>query len=285
MFLHICFSGIERRYEVNILDSASATEKDLVRRIVDNYRGGYENIKTDKHSILDSPGCWLHSLFYDFHLSNSSCCINFSNKDDQLWATYVLPKGDDANDFFQRINIKKASFFEQIAFLKLLFKNNLIFFEKDYDCGLNKFVGHTDHDISKWDEYGLGYYDEFIKNKEVFDFLNKYYWSSVIPSSVLCDYKDNDFKTVEAQRHKENSRLSRTGIISAFIVALLSPWLMTKCSSSKLDNVQFERVIQFHTTSDSINKLILRDVNIQFDSVKSEIIKLHNNGKAKNAKP
>ena len=96
---------------MNILDSTSATEKDLVRRIVDNYRGGYENIKTDKHSILDSPGSWLHSLFYDFHLSNSSCCINFSNKDDQLWATYVLPKGDDANDFFSTYQYQKSIIF------------------------------------------------------------------------------------------------------------------------------------------------------------------------------
>lgn len=228
---------------MNILDSASVTEKELVRRIVDNYRGGYENIKTDKHSILDSPGCWLHSLFYDFPLSDNSCCISFTNNNGQLMATFVLPKGDDANEFFQRVNLKKASFFEQIAFLQLLFQNNLIFFEEDYDCGLRKFSEHTDHDVTKWEEHGLKYYDEIIKNKEVFDFLNTYYWSCVIPSSVLCDYRDNKFKTVETKRHKENAKLSCVGIFSAFLIALLSPMLMTKYSKTSIDSNQLDTIL------------------------------------------
>lgn len=267
---------------MNILDSASATEKELVRRIVDNYRGGYKNIKEDKHSILDSPGCWLHSLFYDFHISNSSCCINFSNKDNQLLATYVLPKGDDANEFFQRINIKKASFFEQIAFLRLLFQNNLIFFEEDYDCGLQKFSGHTDHDVTKWEEHGLWYNDEIIKNKDIFDFLNTYYWSPVIPSSILCDYKDNKYKTIEAKRHKENARLSRTGIFSACLIALLTPWLMTKCSKSTIEPAQIETIL--NAIPKQADQIKLNEE--QMDSILSKInkITISNNGKTKNEK-
>ncbi|MBD5241905.1 MAG: hypothetical protein HDS59_07495 [Barnesiella sp.] len=267
---------------MNILDSASSTEKELVRRIVDNYRGGYENIKADKHSILDSPGCWLHSLFYDFNLSASSCFINFSNKDNQLLATYVLPKGDDASDFFQQINIKKASFFEQIAFLKLLFQNNLIFFDQDYDCGLSKFSGHSDHDVENWESHGLGYYDEIIKNNSIFDFLNTYYWSYVIPSSILCDYKDNDFKTVEAKRHRENAILSRIGIISAFIIALISPWLMTRYSKTSIEPVQLDTIL--NAIPKQVDQIKLNEE--QVDSILTnidKIIKSHN-GKAENEK-
>lgn len=234
---------------MNILDSASATEKELVRRIVENYRGGYKNIKEDKHSILDSPGCWLHSLFYDFYLSDSSCCINFSNEDNQLMATFVLPKCDDSDEFFQRINIKKASFFEQIAFLKLLFQNNLIFFEKDYDCGLNKFSGHSDQELARWEEHGLRHYDDIIKNNDVFAFINKYYWSRVIPSSILCDYNENNFKTVEARRYEGNARLGRASLCLAIMIALGSPWLMNKCSKTTLTEIQYNGIIN------SINEL------------------------------
>lgn len=268
---------------MNILDSASATEKELVRRIVDNYRGGYENIKADKHSIIDSPGCWLHSLFYDFNLSGSSCCINFSNKDDQLLATYVLPKGNDASEFFQHINIKKASFFEQIAFLKLLSKNNLIFFEKNYDCGLTKFSKHSDHDVDKWEKHGLRYYDEIIKNKDIFDFLNTYYWSCVIPSSILCDYKDNGFKTIEAQRHRENAILTRVGILSAFLIALFSPWLMTKYSKTSIDSYQLDKIL--NAIPKQVDEIKLNKE--QMDSVITIINKIAqpHNGKTNNEKP
>lgn len=267
---------------MNILDSASSTEKELVRRIVDNYRGGYENIKADKHSILDSPGCWLHSLFYDFNLSASSCFINFSNRDNQLLATYVLPKGDDANEFFQQINIKKASFFEQIAFLKLLFQNNLIFFEQDYDCGLSKFSGHSDQDVENWESHELGYYDEIIKNNDIFDFINTYYWSCVIPSSILCDYKDNDFKTVEAKRHKENAILSRIGIISAFIIALISPCLMTRCSKTSIESSQLDAIL--NTIPKQVEQIKLNDE--QMDSILTIMNKITilNNGKTENEK-
>ncbi len=265
---------------MNILDSASQTEKELVLRIVDNYRGTYKNMQADCNSIFGSPGCWLHSLFYDSNLSPLSCNIIFSDNNGRLWATFVLSKEEDANDFFQRINLKKASFIEQIYFLKNLLYNNLIYFEKDYDCGLRPYNDHSEHDLAKWSANGLKYYDEEIKNHDIFDFLNKFYWSRVIPSSTLMIYRDHKFKTVDARRHRTNSWLSRAGIASAFVIALGSPWLMTKCSKSHIEDKQYNLLIE------SINK-VYRDSKI--DTPTSDTILVIKspqiNGQTENAKP
>lgn len=229
---------------MNILDSISDIEKELIIRIVDNYRCSYNKIKEDSKSIFNSPGCWLHSLFFDINFNENSCSISFTRKDGKLQATFVLKKENDSNVFFQRINLKKATFFEQIFFLKLLQQANLIFFEEDYDCGLHDFTEHSKHDLEKWDENGLKHYDIDIKNNEVFAFINKYYWAKVIPSTILQDFRDKKFKTVDARRHKTNRRLSIAGIITAILIALISPFLMSKCSNTHIEDKQHNEIIE-----------------------------------------
>lgn len=134
-------------------------------------------------------------------------------------------------------NIAKTRFYSlviSISFIQSLFKNNLIFFTEEnlepstYDLWY----------VPSEEEYPRSNYIRKCNNifyKELSKFLDKFLGSPIIPNHQLLDLYNNNFSTPEQTRFRHGQNLSKFGILTAILIALLSPWLMTKYSYSTID--------------------------------------------------
>lgn len=265
------------------LEYLSQEEKELIGHIVDGYNLSYENMKENINSLYNSPGLWLHSIFNDYNESYNKCLISLSDKDGELAANFYIKNCNDSNRFFQILNLKKAEFISRATFVKSLFNANLIFFEEDKGCEMHKFKEETEEKREELKKEGFSFYPEIIKSESVYSFLKRYFWSRIIPSSSLIKYRQCGFLTPEQKRHHRDLSVSTFGIVTAILIAMLSPWLMTKCSNTTIEQRQIESIIKaIPTRVDEV-----RINQCQLDSLYKVIDKSTNkiHGKTKNEKP
>lgn len=129
------------------------------------------------------------------------------------------------------------------------------------------------------DYTGKGFpYFAFKENAGVFElgkFIADYWTIPLIPTSQLIQLEDKKFITTDERRYRHQLLASWAAIIAALIIGLSSPILMTKCSNTKINEDQFERIVKL--------------VNCQADTITnnestSKIINHHINGKTTNEK-
>ncbi len=264
------------------LDDLTIEEKNLIGQIVDGYLLSYKKMEEDSNSIYNSPGLFLFSLFYNYDELRNPCHITLSNRNGELAASFFIKDCPDNNYFFQQINLRKADFISRATFIETLFKYNLIFFEEDEECGMPKYEEPTKDKHQKLQKEGFSYHTEVIKSESIYCFINKYYWSHIIPSPNLILYRKQKYKTPEQRRHKINVIISGSGIVTAILIALVSPWLMTKCSHTAIEQRQVDSIINaIHSEKDEVNSNLE-----QLDSMINTIRNFNDiYGKAKNEKP
>lgn len=211
------------------LETLTAQDKALIKRIVDNYIYSLEDMKSNSLSYSNAPGSCLYSLFINFDNNGNYCSISLSNREGKLNARFTLPKTSDPNKYFQSLNLRKAEFITQIALLEYLYNEKLIFFDSDNDCSMQEWeaIKHVD----ELSDLALQSYDEIIKSQKIFVFVNKYFWAKVIPSSFLIKFVRKDFRTPEQIRQEETKCQSWIAIIVAIAIGIVSPFLTTKCAS------------------------------------------------------
>lgn len=90
-----------------------------------------------------------------------------------------------------------------------------------------------------------------IKNNEINVFISKAYYSHLCPTLTLINFSDK-FETAEQKRFSKNVKLGYSGIIAALIIALGSPWLMTKFSKTTIEDRQFNDII-YAIQTDTLN--------------------------------
>lgn len=195
---------------MNILEYCTPEEKDIIGQIVDGYLFSYENMKADINSIHNSPGLFFFSLFQNYNGHTLDYHINLCNDNGILIAQFFIKDSKDANSFFQTLYLKKAELMSRIVFIENLLKNNLIFFETDKTDKLPKYIKPDNNKLEKLEKENFKVYPEPINNQSFFDLIDKYYWSRVIPSSTLIEYRRNGYETTEQKRY--NEQISKTVI-------------------------------------------------------------------------
>lgn len=137
--------------------------------------------------------------------------------------------------------IKTAQFISRVSFFMKLYENNLIFFEDDAGAGLDEL---NDSEIKENEESTEFYFcREPIYSKKTLDFLNRFYWSNIIPSTIIIQLKEDDFETTEKIRYRGANRISMYAILVSIIIGICSPILTSRCSTSKIENNQFYELI------------------------------------------
>ena len=185
------------------LDLLSQEEKNIIGQIVDGYDLSFERMKNDGIAMSDSPGLWLFSILYNFDESKNKCHISLSNKDGELAADFYLKDYSDRNIFNQQVKLRKAEFMASAVFVYTLFKDNLIFFEEDKECMMPKFEENTEDKMRSLHDDDFFHCTEIIRSQIIFDFINEFYWSKIIPSPNLIQYRNNKYKTPERERHNK----------------------------------------------------------------------------------
>ena len=82
-----------------------------------------------------------------------------------------------------------------------------------------------------------------IQSTKINEFIDEIYFSHIVPTIGLIGFKKRGYKTVEQERFKKTQCASYTGIIAAVLIAILSPILMTHCSTSTINKNQFNSLI------------------------------------------
>jgi hypothetical protein len=273
---------------MKILDYLSANQRNLIKTIVH----AFENSKKEFEKNGDNTpinGIFLKDAFNDTKYIISPCkyegqlaiqvehlaCQN-KNLDTITQMQYEL----------KLQTIVQQSFIERLTFIERLWEHNLIIFTGNLDCKLPEFR-YNDSDKQFHKEHNISCLLSPINSKTYFEFISKYYMAQIIPSEYLIRFYHDGFITVDKHRFNLSQIMGYTGIFVSIAIACASPWLMTKCSSSKVDEEQFETIIKQQQITDSIAEVENQQLIQRVDSVQIEIIELQQiiNGKTKNAKP
>lgn len=265
------------------LEYLSQEDKELIGHIVDCYLLSYRDMKENIHSIYNSPGVWLHSIFNDYKESDNKCLISLADKDGELVASFYIKNSKDSNHFFQMLNLKKAEFISRATFVESLYNAKLIFFEEDKECEMHLFNEVTEEKRENLKKEGFSFYSEIIKSESLYSFIKRYYWSRIIPSSSLIKYRQSGFLTPEQKRHHRDLSLSTFGIVTAILIAMLSPWLMTKYSNTTIDQRQIESIIKAIPTRVEEVKINQNQLDSLYKVIDKSTNKIH--GKTTNEEP
>lgn len=259
------------------LDYLNNDDKLLISILVDNYLASIENHSDKVSELMYDQGCCLFVLLNYNDFKENPCHFTLNKINDNLYCFYNLEKRVDFNNFDFLRKLRKAEFISRLSFLMCLYEEGLIFFEDDYGNGISDI---DDSNIESDDFYS---FKEPIYSKSISDFLDKFYWSKIIPSSYLIKFKRKDFKTPEQRRFFINNLISWIAIGLSLLIGIGSPWLMTEYSKTSLDPNQLETILNAIPTQ--VDELKINEE--QMDSVMTIINKIvqPNNGKVTNEKP
>lgn len=256
---------------MNTLENIGAVDKEIIKCIVDGFNETLRAIESGRNSAVADPGVLFSQIF------DEKRCIVELYKQDKLLALklYYNERGLPPSDTYDYIKeteyvgcLARLHTIEKLSFLKRLYDDNLIIFSESSSQPLKSW--EVSKEEKAWmDEAKIHCAVWFVENPELLNFVSKFRYSHIIPTEVLKTYKDNNFKTTEEVRFKKSQRVSYFGIISAVVIAVASPWLMTKCSRTSIEQSQIESIINaFHEQNDE-----LKINHEQMDS----IIKMLNN--------
>lgn len=237
---------------MNILEYCTQEDKKVIGCIVDGYLLDYDNIKINDFSYCDSPGLFFFSIFHEYNPTDIDCHINLSNNNGILTAEFFVDNDSDSNSQSRIISLKKAGLMSRICFIENLFKNNLIFFESDNNDSLPLYNEPNKKSLGEFSEENIKVHAEPIYSQTFFDLINKFYWSRVIPSSILIEYRRNNYLTTEQLRHNKQIRHTWYGIIVAILIGIVSPLLTSIFSKVTIEDTQFNQIIKSHSNDSEI---------------------------------
>lgn len=93
-----------------------------------------------------------------------------------------------------------------------------------------------------------------IQSARINKFIDEIYFSNIVPTIGLIGFKNRGYKTIEQDRFEDTQCVSCMGIIAAILIAILSPILMTHCSTSTINENQFNSLMNVIQETKSVSK-------------------------------
>lgn len=244
------------------LDNLDYESKIFISTIVDGYVKGKQYMENGFNPYIDNPGMIVHNIFTTISGESVYNVIFHKLENSNIEVYYVFSKnliqikdGEEEYDAVERlIKIMRAEVLYKISLLRFLKDSGSIFLIDDKNWNLFNSGKVTQHDKERWNNNGIKYYRDELKSEVLYEFLSQFSSSLIIPSPQLIDFRNNDFRTVETRRFEEQQCLSEKAIkIAKFsnkiaivigIISLLATCIITKCSSTKINETQFLQIIE-----------------------------------------
>lgn len=184
-------------------------EQKIICNLIENYQ--------DDNPLTLQSIC----LSYNKHIING--IIN------REYALVILKQSDDKNRglFYKLIQI--------CSFINNLHQNRYIIFD----------LSEKNKNPNDYTDKGYPYF-AFTENAGDFElgkFIADYWTIPLIPTSQLLQLKNKDFVTTDERRYRWQLRASWAATFVALIIGFISPILMTKCSNTKINEEQFEELV------------------------------------------
>lgn len=157
------------------------------------------------------PGITLSNLFHD-----NECMLNIlEGFDGKLVLEIVFSKEDDIGLSNNKISInhskfggiKKFKFIEQLKYVMSLYENGYIYFSEEGNSEIPRINTITERsEFYKADS--LNFMIWFIDYPSLNKFVKKFYYATVIPTTLLIDFYNNGYKTVDQIRYQEQMNIN-----------------------------------------------------------------------------
>lgn len=268
-------------------------QKDIMKKIVANYKAYIENLNHGNPD--DEVSMFFSILMYDtlkskdyFHVEEAHIVTsNNTEIDFEIVYNKPLMVEDGQLDIDNLIDSETKS-------IKIKLIRFLDFILKLYNQGFIVLSDEEDEPTKEeaWERadykncINKGYKVELIcfSSSRLKEFVDKYYHAAIIPTQLLIDFVKNKYLSNDEVKFRKSQRLGKIAILSSVLIAIASPLMMTKCSSSKINKTQFEKIINSIHVADSINGSQSNQIIMQLDSVKTEVRKIQKNEKTTNEK-
>ncbi|MBD5287099.1 MAG: hypothetical protein HDS27_06185 [Bacteroides sp.] len=257
------------------LDFLDSTTKDVVKLIVEKYQ---KDISTYSNSTQ------IHSL---------NIGIGFTELINDITNCVILSTGRDSKSFGIKFTTNNNKGFSSVLESTTFHANKGVVLETQVLQIIDFLIRLKDEGVILFTQIDFGKpikkptYKSLvpenngtmfftIQEKRINEFIDEIYYSNIIPTVGLIGFKKRDYKTIDQEQFESSQCLSYIGVIAAIIIAILSPILMTYCSTSTINENQFNSLIKVIQSKDNV---------IHFDSVNSNNHFNIINGKITNEKP
>ena len=259
--------------------------KNLINLIVDSYKESCENCIKDNKQI-SYVGIDFMELF-----SFDSVKIQFGERFNEL-VIKASHKSLNSRSKVLRRRIIKTSNECELMFVDILQIINLLQkLEEDNLIIMSNRDNLTRYpNFDKDDENHVSYIN--IKNHKIEEYIKKYYYAQVIPTTTLIDIAENDFKTVEQRRYEEQLNVANDTLVEtkktlakanySFIVALVALLvsiifgLYQSCSQQEINSEQINIIIsaikeQKSISIDKFPEIIPDTLNVKVTEVPNKL--------------
>lgn len=235
------------------LDFLDPTTKSVVTLIVDEYENDIK--KYSNNSQIHSSDIGI--AFIDLIKRISDCVVLSTGTDSKRFGIRFMKS--DSKEFrsvsedttFNTNNgiILQTKVLQIIDFLIRLKDEGVIMFTQiDFGKPVDKPT------YKSFAPENIGTIFMSIQSTKINEFIDEIYFSHIVPTTSLIGFKKRGYKTVEQGRFEDTQCASYIGILAAVLIAIFSPILMTHCSTSTINEYQFNSLMNVIQGRDSAPK-------------------------------
>lgn len=246
------------------LEFLDPTTKLVITNIVESYEKDLE--KYSNNSQVQSSDIGI--AFTELIMNITNCVILSAGSDSNCFG--IKFKKSDTKEFNSVIEqtnfhankglILQTKVLQIIDFLMRLKDEGVIMFTQ-IDFG--KPIGKPTYNSLAQESFDTMFMT--IQSTKVNEFINDIYFSHIVPAVSLIGFKNRGYKTIEQERFECSQCTSYIGIIAAILIAVFSPILMTHCSTSTINENQFNSLINIIKGTNDVNNndTIIENTNTQ----------------------
>lgn len=200
---------------MNPLENVNDNSKRVIKDIIETHRENQALIDKGKSSPHYLPGIIFSQLF-----SDEDCILNIlQGENDTLALEIVFAKnGEDGLSMYEIMSKheqfggkKKYLFVEKLIYVMSLYNNGYIYFSEENNKGLPSFTTITERsEFFKNEKLNIMIW--FIAYPSLFQFVRKFYYANIIPTTTLIEFYDNGYKTTEQIRYNEQAELNKKSL-------------------------------------------------------------------------
>lgn len=200
---------------MNPLENVNDNSRRVIKDIIETHRENQSLIDKGKSSPHYLPGIIFSQLF-----SDDDCILNIlQGENETLGLEIVFARdGEDGLSMYEIMRKheqfggkKKYLFVEKLIYVMSLYDNGLIYFSEEDNKGLPSFTTITERsEFFKNEKLNVMIW--FIAYPSLFQFVRKFYYANIIPTTTLIDFYDNGYKTAEQMRYDEQIELNKKSL-------------------------------------------------------------------------
>lgn len=200
---------------MNPLENVNDSSKCVIKDIIETHRENQALINQGKNAPHYLPGIIFSQLF-----SDNECILNIlQGENDTLALEIVFTKnGEEGLSKYEIMKKheqfggkKKYLFVEKLIYVMSLYDNGYIYFSEENNKGLPHFTTITEgSEFFKNEKLNVMIW--FISYPSLFQFVKKFYYANIIPTTTLIEFFDNGYKTTEQLRYDEQIELNKKSL-------------------------------------------------------------------------